>query len=234
MNATVANFIAFLIDAFKNLSYSRGSYSGSQHEESIRNLLIQYGFKEFHKGNIKGYQNVRTALPVGCFVCQPAGSNGNPDFLIRFDDGSYQDLEAKSTKGDKPMYNGVPPKGGCIYILTSEKFNKTAIFHADDVMAAREQWEEYVGELRKVDAKFNSLQSHWTGYSRQMYSDRSTKHFDPLVRGDLFKKILKRFNVTIGPVTDIPNAMIIPFNKNMTLNSPELPEKKDAQQNHIQ
>ena len=229
MNANVSIFIDFLTDAFQNLSYSSGSYSDSPHEESIRNLLIQYGFKEFHKGNIKGYQNVRTALPAGCFVCQPAGSNGNPDFLIRFDDGSYQDLEAKSTKGDKPMYNGVPPKEGCIYILTSEKFNKTAIFHADDVMTSRKLWEDYVSELRKVDVKFNSLQSDWTGYSRQMYSDRATKHFNPVVREDLFKKTIGRFSVTTGQVTDIPGAMIIPFNKNMSLTATVISEKKDAQ-----
>ena len=200
MNANVVTFIAFLTDAYKNLSYSSGSYSGSKHEESIRQLLIRYGFQEFDKGKITGYGNVRAALPAGNFVCQPGGSNGNPDFLIRFDDGSYQDLEAKSTKGVKPMYNGVPPKEGCIYILTSERYNQTAVFHADDIMTARDLWDQYVKELRMVDAKYNALQSDWSGYSRQMFSDRATKHFDDNVRTTLFNKTLARFNATVKAV----------------------------------
>jgi hypothetical protein len=227
VNANVATFIAFLTDAFQNLSYSQGSYSGSQHEESIRKLLIQYGFKEFNKGMITGYKNVRAALPAGHFVCQPAGSNGNPDFLVRFSDGTYQDLEAKSTKGDKPMYNGVPPKAGCIYILTSEKYNQTAIFHADDVMASRKLWEDYVKELRTIDSKYNALQSDWTGYSRQMFADKSTKHFDAMVRADLFQKTLDRLTVTVGPATT-GNATVIPLGSNITLAAPTLSEIKNA------
>ena len=215
MNANVTTFIAFLTDAFQNLSYASGSYSGSKHEESIRQLLIRNGFKEFNKGSITGYHNVKAELPIGCFVCQPAGSNGNPDFLIRFQDGSYQDLEAKSTKGDKPMYNGVPPKTGCIYILTSEKYNRTAIFHADDIMLYRDLWNQYVAELRAVDAKYNSKQNDWIGYSRQMYSDRSTKHFDSLVRNDLFQKTIERLNtrntLVKNPIIDavVANDIII-------------------------
>lgn len=220
MNANVTTFIAFLTDAFQNLSYSSGSYSGSKHEESIRQLLIQYGFKEFNKGTTTGYRNVKAMLPAGHFVCQPAGSNGNPDFLIRFQDGSYQDLEAKSSKGDKPMYNGVPPKEGCIYILTSEKHNQTAVFHADDIMQARQLWAEYVAELRKVDAKYNALQPYWTGYSRQMYSDRSTKHFDAWIRDDLFQKTLDRLQVNVGPATNAPASGLIAVNGNFTLKAP--------------
>jgi hypothetical protein len=203
VNATVTNFIAFLTDAFQNLAYASGSYSGSKHEEAIRQLLIQYGFKEFNKGNLKGYQTVRNHLPKGSFVCQPAGSNGNPDYLIRYDNGNYQDLEAKSTKGKAPMYNGVPPKEGCIYILTSEKTGQTAVFHADDIMTSsnRTLWCQYIQELRKIDSKYNALQMDWTGYARQMYSDKQTNHFDPTVRQDLFKKVLDRFIVTISAVT---------------------------------
>ena len=228
MNANVTNFIAFLTDAFQNLAYASGSYSGSKHEESIRQLLIRYGFKEFNKGSLTGYWNVRGSLPKGHFVCQPAGSNGNPDFLIRFDDGNFQDLEAKSTKGSKPMYNGVPPKPGCIYILSSEKHKKSCVFHADDIMTdqSRKIWNEYVAALRVVDSQFNSLQTEWIGYSRQMFDDKSTKHYDPMIRNDLFQKVINRF--TVGPVTSAPNAVTIPLNQNITLSTPILSEVKDA------
>ena len=228
MNANVDTFIAFLTDAFQNLAYASGSYSGSKHEESIRQLLIRYGFKEFHKGHLTGYNSVRNALPKGHFVCQPAGSNGNPDFLIRFDTGQYQDLEAKSTKGSKPMYNGVPPKPGCIYILSSDKHKKTCVFHADDIMTpeSRRVWDEYVMELRKVDAKFNAFKCGWTGYSRQMFDDKSTSHYDPEVRSDLFEKVIARF--AIGPVTQVANAQTIPLGKNITLSTPVLSEIKNA------
>lgn len=189
------SFIAFLTDAQNNLTYSNGSYSESKHEDSIFALLIQHGFKEFNKGDLKGYSNVKAALPVGHFVTQPAGKNGNPDFLIRFANGHYQDLEAKSTKGSKPMYNGVPPKEGCIYILSSERHNQTAVFHADDIMTAadRQRWSNYVKDLRKVDAAYNASQTKATGYARQMYDDKNTKHFDVSVRTNLFDRVIGRF-----------------------------------------
>jgi len=211
----VTTFISFLTEAH-GLNYSSGQYQDSKHEESIRQLLLKYGFTEFPQGSVTGYQAVRSVLPRGSFVCQPAGSNGNPDFLVRFSDGTYQDLEAKSTKGSKPMYNGVPPKKGCVYILSSAKYG-SAVFHGDDVVtqADRDAWDRYVNTLRSADSIYNAAQSKAKGYARAMYDDRQTQHFNRLTRQNLFDSAVQRTRAAV--------VTTIPLGDRITLTAPTVP-----------
>jgi len=106
MKRTKTNLKGFFKDVL-DMKYFSGGYQNSPHESQIKNLLISRGFNEISKGE---------EPKSGQFVYQPHGNNKSPDFTVN-DRGKIYNLECKTSKGAKPVYNGGLPNPDYIYIF---------------------------------------------------------------------------------------------------------------------
>jgi hypothetical protein len=85
-------------------------------------------------------------LLPGQFICQPAGSQSFPDFLICDFSGTFVIVEAKSggteeRGGRVPAWNDSLVKKDAIYIFSSGFYNETTVFLGQDVLdQTREQF----------------------------------------------------------------------------------------------
>lgn len=147
-----------------NLSYKSGSYSESEHEKSIENLIIAYGFK-LNKSKISEKErdealktNKLSTLKNGEYLSQPCGKNDSPDFIVKHNDKLYF-LECKSVNGGtKPMYNGGLPKDNYIYILTSNKYKETTVFLGKHVVTKkmRKLYDSYLSKIYEIEKQLVS------------------------------------------------------------------------------
>lgn len=122
------------------MPYLSGGYQDSPQEQQIKILLSANGFSEnpgkevkSKNGNITVVKK-KSELTPGSFYYQPNGNNKSPDYLVNYN-GKLYSLEAKSSKGVKPVYNGGLPQDGYIYIFSSLKHNATTIYYGHDVLS---------------------------------------------------------------------------------------------------
>ena len=78
------------------------------------------------------------------------------------EDGKTVDIECKSSKQTYPTYNGGLPKEGVVYIFSSNRYNQTTIFFADDVVSTkkRQQFNNLTEELNAV-LKLHQMDEEW-------------------------------------------------------------------------
>ena len=90
------------------------------------------------------------------------------------------------------MYNGGLPKPGVVYVFSSQKYDSTTIYFADDIVTdeKRELYEALTTEYKKILTEFQSREG-WNDprgfdfYMRAMYTQKGEadktdyfKHFD--------------------------------------------------------
>ena len=100
------------------LPYKSNSQDNPLHELQVMALLKKYEFE---------------------FEYQPNGDQQSPDFRVTLDDGSTQDIECKSSKQTYPTYNGGLPKEGVIYIFSSQRYNETTVYFAEDIVSKKKR-----------------------------------------------------------------------------------------------
>lgn len=128
------------------LPYKSNSQDNPFHEQQVEDLLIKHGFR---------------------YIAQPNGTHNSPDFRVFLEDGKTVDIECKSSKQTYPTYNGGLPKEGVVYIFSSNRYNQTTIFFADDVVSTkkRQQFNNLTEELNAV-LKLHQMNEEWNEDSR--------------------------------------------------------------------
>lgn len=140
-------------------------YSNSQkkpyHELELKDIFINEGVKEFPssskkfnnkqfwKNHLKPNWEKASNIPNNTIIYQPFGSQAVPDFIIKYKNKLLA-LEAKSSKGTRPAFNGTLPHSYCIYAFTSKKYNKHTLFLGKDVVGQKKR--EHLENLsHKID-----------------------------------------------------------------------------------
>lgn len=144
----------FFSDCLK-LPYASNTQDNPKHELQVEELLKKYNLE---------------------YESQPNGIQNSPDFYV-YCDGQRYSIECKSSKGTFPVYNGGLPKPGVYYIFSSEKYNETTVFLADDVVSEqkRELYDNLLKDIDEVLKKYQSM-PEWNEdergfdfYNRSMY-----------------------------------------------------------------
>ena len=137
--------MSILKDFFKEcltLPWKPNSQNDPEHENQVEELLKKHGLK---------------------YIAQPNGIQQSPDFRIYYD-GAYDeilecvgykktiDVECKSSKQAFPLYNSGLPKPGVVYVFSSQKYNSTTIYFADDIVTdkKRELYDGLKADFRKI------------------------------------------------------------------------------------
>ena len=143
----------FLEDVVR-LPYKPNPQDNPQHENQIEELLIK------HKLN---------------YIAQPNGSQNYPDFTLPDHD---LNIECKSVKAFKPMWNRGLPRRNALYIISSKKLDRNSILFGKQILLESENLElidldedikKYAKRKTKKFAKKNK--SYWTVYPRLAYDN---------------------------------------------------------------
>ena len=169
----MSNLKNFFLDCLE-LPWKPNPQTNPEHENQVEELLKKYGLD---------------------YMSQPNGIQQSPDFRIWYGAHSSEkhiDVECKSSKQVKPMYNSGLPKLGVFYVFSSQKYDSTTIYLADDIVTdeKRELYEALTTEYKKILTEFQSREG-WNDprgfdfYMRAMYTQKGEadktdyfKHFD--------------------------------------------------------
>ena len=149
----MSNLKNFFLDCLE-LPYKPNSQQNPEHENQVEELLEKHGLN---------------------YVSQPNGIKQSPDFRIYH--GDVIDVECKSSKQAFPVYNSGLPKPGVVYVFSSQKYDSTTIYLADDIVTdeKRELYEALTTEYKKILTEFQSREG-WNDprgfdfYMRAMYT----------------------------------------------------------------
>lgn len=155
---------------FRNYSAASGNvHNVSKHEDAVKDIFLHSGLIEFIPYQKLSKKKVEEALNTNvntidimpyCFVSQPCGSHGNPDFIVRFDDKIFG-FECKSTTGSTycPMYNSGGIKPNYIYIFSNERINQTTMYKGSDIITNRqtELIKELIQKQKQIEEEYNKL-----------------------------------------------------------------------------
>lgn len=163
------------------LPYISNSQDNPHHEHKVRDLLDLFGYQ---------------------YVYQPNGTHKSPDFRVFLPNGKVVEIECKTCKDPQPVYNGGLPKEGVVYIFTSEKYNETTIFFAEDIIIQpkRKLYKNLIKDLKAV-LKSYQLKEEWKNdprgfdfYIRNMYiqkgGEAKTNYFKHADRKRCEQKVL--------------------------------------------
>ena len=136
------------------LPWKPNPQTNPEHENQVEELLEKHGLN---------------------YVSQPNGIQQSPDFRIYH--GDVIDVECKSSKQAFPVYNSGLPKPGVVYVFSSQKYDSTTIYLADDIVTdeKRELYEALTTEYKKILTEFQSREG-WNDprgfdfYMRAMYT----------------------------------------------------------------
>ena len=156
--------MSILKDFFKEcltLPWKPNNQHNSEHEDQVEDLLKKHGLT---------------------YISQPNGIQQSPDFRI-LHGGKTIDVECKSSKQAFPLYNSGLPKPGVVYVFSSQKYDSTTIYFADDVVTdkKRELYDALTAEYKKILHEFQCKEG-WDDsrgfdfYMRAMYSQKGGAH----------------------------------------------------------
>ena len=140
----------------------------SNHEKKIIEILEKHGLKK-HILNKKlnreetlkwsDEPSLSEEVPELSYIYQPFGSQGNPDFIIKIHNEFVMFLEAKSAKKEKPLYNSGSVHPNYIYVLCSQKYNRTTIYKGSSIITPKaiEIINNYIEKQHKEDEEINEL-----------------------------------------------------------------------------
>jgi hypothetical protein len=157
------------ISSVLSMAYSSGGYQDSPQEKKIQQLLKKNGFTK---------ASVEYELENNQYWYQPNGRNKSPDFTLKYKN-KIVNIECKSSKGAKPMYNGGLPDPEYIYIFSSEVYNETTVYRGSDIISTEEykKYKLFSAALQKYAAKHLKKRAKENGrgfgyYVRHMYVQR--------------------------------------------------------------
>ena len=160
-NKMAEQFNAFLRDV---LAMGYRPNGKNQHENAVEALLKKHG------------------IP---YQAQMNGTQAFPDFHIEPKGLWPINLECKSTKGTKRMWNRGLPKPNALYVVCSGRLNKTTIFWGRDVCPEKtyQRLLKRDQEFREMINKINKEEDDgWINYPRLAFDTRgpkAPKYFDP-------------------------------------------------------
>lgn len=189
---------------------------GSEFENNIENILKAKGLnkfaptKQWKKYNnweynlINNKDQLKNLIPNNNFICQPFGTQQNPDFIIHVNN-KIAFLEAKSCKEKKPMYNSGGIHHSYIYAFCSKNTNKTTLYKGSDIITQEQKKliEEHIRKARTRDEELNKklheLDSNNRGvcfYTRPMIQQRgnNTDYFNHENRDKCEQNVMDLFN----------------------------------------
>lgn len=160
-------------DKFLNMPYYKNYAAASglvhniaNHEDAVRDILISANLVKValktNKNSILNWiehPEESTIMPNNSFIEQPCGPNGNPDFIIKFCDGTILALECKTTKPKHapPVYNSGGVSSNYYYVFSNEERNETVTYMGYCIRTEEQQLEidKYIVEARIRDELFN-------------------------------------------------------------------------------
>lgn len=167
-----------VIQDILKMKYFSGSYSDSEHENTVKNIFISHGFKE---QNMKIDKKLKLkALGTGklsllnnlCFIHQPCGKNNSPDFIVKNNNKLYF-IECKSVKNSSsPVYNSGFPNEKYLYIFTSEKYNETTVFYGHQIVSKELMciYEYYLEKIKILEKELASkLEDEYNPFGLSYY-----------------------------------------------------------------
>mgnify|MGYP001569131606 CR=1 FL=1 len=155
---------------FRNYAAVSGNvHNVSKHEDAVKDIFIKNELIEWIPHKKMSKKKVEETLnsnansidiPPYCFVCQPCGTHGNPDFVVRFDKNIFG-FECKSTTDSSfcPMYNSGGIKPNYIYIFSNERMNQTTLYKGSDIITNRqtELITELIQKQKQIEEEYNKL-----------------------------------------------------------------------------
>jgi len=156
---TMTSQLARLFTTLKNSQY----IPNPGHEQYIKTVLINKGW--MHYTPPKSKQNVRRTvesisddeMPTMSFIYQPFGSQRSPDFILKDDGGRVEQLEAKSSTMDFPMYNSGGVNPDYLYVFCSKTTDTTTIYRGSDIITPEQQAviDAHIEDARQRDEEVN-------------------------------------------------------------------------------
>jgi len=165
--------LSALLTRILDITYYPNPQNNPVHEIALKEFFINQDFqefpstekrfnkKEFWKNHLIPNWEKANNIPNNTFISQPFGSQAPPDFIFKYQNILIP-LEAKSSEGTRPAYNGTLPHPNCIYAFTSKKYNKHTLFLGKDVVDNEER--KFLGTL---DKKIKELIKHETEEHRK-------------------------------------------------------------------
>ena len=175
------SFKSFLEDIMK-LPYKPNPQDNPQHENQIKELLIKHKIK---------------------FIEQPNGSQSFPDFYLPDQD---LNLECKSVKAYKPMWNRGLPRPDALYIISSKKLDRNSIFFGKQILPEEERLDLIKNDLeikafgiKKAKEHQKKYNTPWTIYPRLAYDNNldycTLSYKDIYFDKNHVKKVFEQLNI---------------------------------------
>ena len=175
----------FIEDVFE-LPYNKNTLVNPEHEKQIGELLKKH--------------NIR-------YKFQPNGTQDSPDFYLPDYD---LNIECKSFKNLKPMWNLHLPKQNSLYIICSKQLNKTVMFfgeyilskaNSEKIIARYKKYKKMIIEDQKEDKDSETDVGFWI-YPRLSFdsyiSKLCNKNYKSFYFSEFHKtKLLKHFNYEV-------------------------------------
>jgi hypothetical protein len=152
---------------YKNYAAASGLvHNVANHEDAVRDILISENLSKVVLKTGKSmilswieHPEQSTTMPINSFIEQPSGPNGNPDFIIKFCDGTILALECKTTKPKNapPVYNSGGVSSNYYYVFSNEERNETVTYMGYCIRTEEQQTaiDNYIVEARLRDEIFN-------------------------------------------------------------------------------
>jgi len=170
----------------EKLGYAGG---GDEFEEAVKNILLKFGLIELFpitKDSSGRTEKVKKFLSSYkgdlnmCFISQPKGTHGCPDYWI-YIGGRKIKLECKSSKNESIRWNSGRPRNNIIFAYNCDKTNKTYLFMGQDHIGDMTDFEEFVipklNEIKQQQKEVNDLIKN-LGYGEDFYQNFRTDWLD--------------------------------------------------------
>ena len=131
------------------------------------------------------------------FIKQPNGSQKPPDFKIFYKNIILQ-IECKSSKQLKPVWNCSIPDKNILYLFYCSKINKVIIFFGNELIndIEKEKIINFHNKIKQISYEFNINEmknSNFEYYPRQMINQKY--NFDINKRDFYFNNTIKKINI---------------------------------------
>lgn len=178
---------------------------GDKFEEAVKDILLEHEYTELfpvlndssgRSKKVDKFLSSYTGELNMCFISQPRGTHGCPDYWI-FVDNKKIKLECKSSKHGGVKWNSGRPRNDIIYAYNCYKTNKTYLFMGQDHIGDMTDFETVVmtmlKEIKEKQKAINDLIIN-LGYGDKFYQNFRADWLDKTKISSSYTK-QKRLNV---------------------------------------
>ena len=153
---------------YKNYAAASGKvHNISNHEDAVKDVIIQNGFSEFALESTKDkkkrtnlwieHPEFSDEMPINTFISQPCGTHESPDFIIKISASLILAMECKSSTKEAPLYNSGGLTSNYLYVFSSQKYNQSTIYMGSDIITPEQQLliDAHIKESRERDLILN-------------------------------------------------------------------------------